>query len=937
MGTCRSFLCSATLVIAVSLAVMLAGCSPRNAGVLATPGTAATPAAPGVSLEQFTVTRYNAEGRLDSALNRTLSLAAEAAGELVALTISVSEPQPCASVTLDVNYDARQWHPVYAEFCGLLGAQDEVVRGAFLDSCPGIAGLGEVRCGGQPLPGAEGRFATLYLAAGPPRSTSSNMFSAHSSLEGVSTMLGEAFSSGYPTLTASAIPAEGTAQVKWYAGWDTGDGDQNNEVNVADLVPIGNKWHFVPASDFSALPADYDNNNEVSISDLTPIGRFFKECTNSYLVTVSDDTTGAPRTTVGTLAWGDAQPAVGPATYGVLGSVFQSWVVDFGASTPVTMSDLAALDVGGGSGAVRVFITPQEDFYPPASTGTEASILVSTAPLNAAPEIASAVFDEATDTLTVTVSDADGDPLTVSVTQPAGLAVDATSKPATGGSAQFIWTATNPAAGGDGETTITVDDGHGGTDTMPLQITVAGLADDTLYVIPQDSAVFVSQPVRIVVATGRTANPFQFLNACHITVEAVGQYVADSFNVGAPGGDPADGDGAWNAMPAANYLIPPDSFIEPADIGSGRVGYNFNITPIGGSDQTNFVGDILNFELKFDAPGTYRLGIQDDTGDDRTYYSDAAAAEYQWSMLMANELGMMSTAITGYSNEIVVTYNPNNHAPVIESVSYDEPTSALSVTVSDQDGDDVRVGITPPAGLAPDFPSLDVAGGNGTAVFYWAAEDPVAGGSGTAAILAQDTQGGSDSDNCEITIGSIPINDDTLYVLPLNHHAKVGQPVRCYVYTGATAHPFLYLNGVGITSELGTTYVPDTYNVGFLGGTRLGIDGAWTQLSPLSIMGFDDAMIVSSDITGGRLRYDFTVVPLGGGDFTGLRGYLFNLAFSFEAPGLYHLGLQESEGVKRTYYSDGIAVEHNWGTLMADELGTFALSVSGVDNTVTVE
>ena len=61
----------------------------------------------------------------------------------------------------------------------------------------------------------------------------------------------------------------------------------------------------------------------------------------------------------------------------------------------------------------------------------------------------------------VYVSDPDGDtPLTVTVTDVAGLSVDSNTRVADGtGLAQFTWTADNPAAGGEGETTVTVDDG----------------------------------------------------------------------------------------------------------------------------------------------------------------------------------------------------------------------------------------------------------------------------------------------------------------------------------------------------------------------------------------------------------------------------------------------------------------------------------------------
>ena len=86
---------------------------------------------------------------------------------------------------------------------------------------------------------------------------------------------------------------------------------------------------------------------------------------------------------------------------------------------------------------------------------------------NLSPIIDSAVYTEATRTLVVTVSSPDdNETMTVDVTIPSGLTVDAASKVAsqTGPlTVSFVWSAENYIAGGSGITTINVTDQDGGT------------------------------------------------------------------------------------------------------------------------------------------------------------------------------------------------------------------------------------------------------------------------------------------------------------------------------------------------------------------------------------------------------------------------------------------------------------------------------------------
>lgn len=276
--------------------------------------------------------------------------------------------------------------------------------------------------------------------------------------------------------------------------------------------------------------------------------------------------------------------------------------------------------------------------------------------LNQAPVIDTAVFDPITDVLTVTVSDPDtGETLDVTVTEPAGLTADATTKTAaqTGPlTATFAWSATDLIVGGTGDTDITVTDGSATSAATTVTITVDGivLAEDQLGGVPTQTVATTADTVTIVVLTGdiAAAKPFQFMNGCGVTVETGGTYAANTFNVGVPAGAAGDTDGFWTNMnPGGGFLLPPDNFIQATDIGGGRHRIDFNLTPIGGSDVTGAGGALFNFGMDFAAAGTYTLGFQEIEGVDRTYYTDGASNVYYW--------GDITNNYAGVANSITVT------------------------------------------------------------------------------------------------------------------------------------------------------------------------------------------------------------------------------------------------------------------------------------------
>jgi hypothetical protein len=277
---------------------------------------------------------------------------------------------------------------------------------------------------------------------------------------------------------------------------------------------------------------------------------------------------------------------------------------------------------------------------------------------NILPTIDSAVYDAAARTLTVTVSDTDnGETLTVAATPSAGLAVDAATKvaAATGPlTAVFNVTATDFIAGATGTIAVSVTDSHGGVTNLAQDVAVnipaVTVPADTLVALPTSGSAATGADVQVIIITGVPANPFQYMVGAGLTIESDATYVANSFDVGAADATPDTGavnpvDGIWAAMnPGGGFLLAPDNFIQSTDIGGGRERWDFNITPLGGSNLTTDEGVLFNAKFKFSAACTKTFGFQDVSGVKRTYYADDAA-EYFWGNI-ANDGSVGPNSVT---------------------------------------------------------------------------------------------------------------------------------------------------------------------------------------------------------------------------------------------------------------------------------------------------
>jgi hypothetical protein len=95
-------------------------------------------------------------------------------------------------------------------------------------------------------------------------------------------------------LDLSVSPGTGNAAVFSWGYRCTGDYDQNGEVNIADLTPIGLYFGLTSAAPnwTAARLADGDGNGEVNIADITPVGLNFGVRVGGYQLESGDSASG---------------------------------------------------------------------------------------------------------------------------------------------------------------------------------------------------------------------------------------------------------------------------------------------------------------------------------------------------------------------------------------------------------------------------------------------------------------------------------------------------------------------------------------------------------------------------------------------------------------------------------------------------------------------
>jgi len=363
--------------LALLLVISLAACGTMNVTSL-DPTQAGRHQVTGVKLGGFEVIRHDAQGYLSSSLNSTLNLRLDETGGEHALVIGVNDASFTNAVTMELRYDAKAVHPDRAEFHGLLGNSSQVISLAVLDKVAGIAGVGEACIGDYRPLRLKGDFATVYFADGPSTATRTASI-APWPIAGVGAIVG-----GVGNFIGTS-DGSSTATATWYAGWttwDTGDGSQDGQVNLADITPIavqfGKSWQTGTIV-WSALKGDYDTNGTVTLGDLPRIAQHFNETCTQYIVEIGDNDAAATNvSTFGSpILWtaGTLPIPPDPGTAGDLSTAFRSWSVTF---TGADFATLGGKDANA-DGNVRITVFGEDNASPP-NDGAKAFVDVNVTP-----------------------------------------------------------------------------------------------------------------------------------------------------------------------------------------------------------------------------------------------------------------------------------------------------------------------------------------------------------------------------------------------------------------------------------------------------------------------------------------------------------------------------------------------------------------------------
>lgn len=247
------------LALGLCLAGALAACSTSN--------TSQSPSPDWREGSAFSITSIPGSGMFTP----VLEVAEDSTGATV--TVSLEDAASVASAYVEVRYDAGRFTPAQVNFTELLGAEGDTLTLA-VTSRPGVLPLGATQVRGaavMPVSGS-GVLATIRFDYG--------AFAGRVASKAPS-------GSGNAVDDLIIVSQTGlSADLQW-TEHHVGDYDNNGEVNIADMTPLGLFFNETVATsddqDFARM-VDGDGNGEVNLADLTPIGSNYGSTISGYIV-----------------------------------------------------------------------------------------------------------------------------------------------------------------------------------------------------------------------------------------------------------------------------------------------------------------------------------------------------------------------------------------------------------------------------------------------------------------------------------------------------------------------------------------------------------------------------------------------------------------------------------------------------------------------------
>lgn len=220
------------------------------------------------------------------------------------VTVSLQDAASVANAYVQVRYDASRYTPGRVDFSNFLGSAEECLTLA-VTSQPGVLPLGATQVkGAAVLPqNGNGLLATIRFNNG--------AFSARAASKAPSAPGNAVDDLIITSQTALSVDLQWTEH-------HVGDYDNNGEVNIADMTPVGMFFNATVATsddpDFARM-VDGDSNGEVNLADLTPIGSNYGSVLTGYVLYTDPEGTQAIGSGV-TVLRADQSPETGtPLVY----------------------------------------------------------------------------------------------------------------------------------------------------------------------------------------------------------------------------------------------------------------------------------------------------------------------------------------------------------------------------------------------------------------------------------------------------------------------------------------------------------------------------------------------------------------------------------------------------------------------------------------------
>jgi PKD repeat protein len=791
-------------------------------------------------------------------------------GSQVKLEVIAENAHNLKAAYIDLSYDAGAYTPLGAQATGLLkgGAQQQLIELAVTGE-PGVVHHGQVLAKPQSAHGFTGTGVVttmVFARQAMPHSASVAPDSDRSK-------------------TVLSWSANGVLSWRFAS---TGDYNQDGEVNISDLTRLSihldesvapELFPFESASSVS----DGDNNGQVNLADISPIGANYGNSLRKYIVYASLNETDYPAentdaSLVNPVGEVGIETAVGTPSAERLSFSYALASPMNGAFYWVRPAD----DSGPGtaSNSLQYFtpnLSPVADIVPDVASGA--------APLHV--NFDASGSNDPDGTITKYEFDWDG-PGTAYDWQDFGTSAAGIHDFDTPGTYQVNLRVTdNNSAIGTASTTITVNAATPPVADIQADVTTGDAPLDVNF-----TAAFSTDDVFIVnyefdfdgdgvFETDNGPNP----NAQH-TYGSTGQYdaavrVTDTDNLTDTAsititvtGDPG--------APVADIQADTDTGFAPLHVefdasGSTDDGLITKYEWDWGNDgiYEDESSPFPNIGHDFNTPGTYLVWVK--VTDDESKTGTASM------MIQVNPPGPSGPQAIQYANP--------RYGPVGQKVDFDASESystdgAIVKYEWDIDGDGTF--------------EID----NGTDPMY--THSFGAAGVYDATVRITDDQAQQDEKIMLVLItpdNSFP-PDDSLFVLPSQDHCQPGESVGFEIYCNGTNSNFRYATGLRMTMPQGNTYTPQTFGVGTFGGGQMEGDGVWAMIGANEFLLPSDNFIQITDIGGGMEAIDLNVTPNDGSSAEAIEatGAITHFELTMQVDSTF--GFQDVNGVPRTYYQD---------------------------------